>query len=138
MTARGTLSNEGVDVTTTVEALSGEGRAGSSRATAHLWCTMAAATPCTARVVGTRARIELTGWFYTPGPVRLIGPDDRVLDQWVPDVRTHGFRFEIAEFSRALADGHLQTGSMPWDATRRVLGVMDRVRAQIGVRYPGE
>lgn len=138
VTARGTLSDQGVDVTTTIEALSPEGREGSSRAIAHLWTTMAAATPCTARVVGTRARIELTGLFYAPGPVRLVGPGGDVLEQWTPEVTTHGFRFEIAEFSRALSLGHLQTWSMPWDATRRVMGVMDEVRRQVGVRYPGE
>lgn len=138
VTARGTLSDQGVDVTTTIAALSPAGGEGSSRALAHLWCTMAAACPPTARVVGTRARIELTGPVYTPGPVLLLDPLENVLELWEPEVTDHGFRFQIAEFSRALAAGRLQTWSVPWDATRRVMGVMDEVRRQVGVRYPGE
>lgn len=138
VTARGTLSGQWVDVTTTIQGLSPDGPDGSSRALAHLWCTMAAASPCTARVVGTRARVELSGRFYSPGPVRLVAPDESVLDELLPEVSTHGFRFEVAEFARALALGHLQTWSMPWDATRRVMAVMDEVRRQVGVRYPGE
>ncbi|MGB7820190.1 MAG: Gfo/Idh/MocA family oxidoreductase [Ornithinibacter sp.] len=137
VTARGTLSDQGVDVTTTIQALSPAGADG-GRAIAHLWSTMAAASPCTARVVGTQARLELTGRFYAPGPVRLVGPDEAVLDEWVPDVVDHGFRFQIAEFARALAMRRLETWSMPWEATRRVMGVMDEVRRQVGVRYPGE
>ncbi len=55
-----------------------------------------------------------------------------------PRSSTHGFRFEAAEFARALAEGSTETWSMPWAATRRVLGVMDEVRRQVGVVYPGE
>ena len=51
---------------------------------------------------------------------------------------THGFRFEAAEVARALAAGRLETWSMPWAATRRVMAAMDEVRRQVGVVYPGE
>ena len=130
--ARGMLSDLRVDVTTQISAR------GPSGALAHLWCTMAAATSCPARVVGTAARLELEGRFYGPVRVRLIGPDETLLDEYVPDVTTHGFRYEIAEFARALATGRRETWSMPWDATRRVMAAMDEARRQVGVVYPGE
>ena len=132
--ARGTLTDLGVDATTTVEAR------GPGGAIAHLWCSMAAATSCPARVVGTDARLEVVGGrFYNAGSrVRLVGPDDTVLDEFVPEVSTHGFRFEAAEVARSLADGRLETSSMPWAATRRVMAAMDEVRRQVGVVYPGE
>ena len=132
VTAQGTLSDLGVDVTTLIDAR------GTSGAFARLWCSMAAATSCPARVVGTRARLELEGRFYAAGPVRLVGPDETVLDEYVPEDATHGFRFEVAEFARALHDGRHETWSMPWDATRRVIAAMDEVRRQVGVVYPGE
>ena len=50
----------------------------------------------------------------------------------------HGFRYQAAEFARALAAGRTQTWSMPWDATRRVMATMDETRRQVGVVYPGE
>jgi predicted dehydrogenase len=130
--ARGTRSDLGVDVTTVVSAR------GPSGELAQLWCSMAAASSCPARVVGTDARLELEGRFYDLGPVRLVGPDESVLDEYVPEVTTHGFRYEIAEFARALEAGRSETWSMPWDATRRVMAAMDDVRRQVGVVYPGE
>jgi predicted dehydrogenase len=133
VTAHGTLTELGVDATTTIEAR------GPGGGIAHLWCSMAAATSCPARVVGTRARIEVEGRFYNAGSrLRLVGPDNSVLDEFVPPLSTHGFRFEAAEVARALAAGRLETWSMPWAATRRVMAAMDEVRRQVGVVYPGE
>ena len=81
----------------------------------------------------------MEGRFYdVKSAVRLIGPDETVLDEFVPSVTTHGFRFEAAEVARALAAGRLETWSMPWAATRRVMAAMDEVRRQVGVVYPGE
>ena len=78
---------------------------------------MAGATACTARVVGTRARIEMSGRFYDAGStVRLVGPDEGLLDEFVPDVVDHGFRYEAAEFAHALGEGRQETWSMPWAA----------------------
>ena len=133
VTAQGTLTDLGVDATTTIVAR------GPGGALAHLWCSMAAATACPARVVGTKARLEVDGRFYDVGSrVRLVAPDGTVLDELVPSVATHGFRFEAAEVARALTAGRLETWSMPWDATRRVMAAMDEVRRQVGVVYPGE
>ena len=70
--------------------------------------------------------------------VDVTRPDGSVLDEFVPAVATHGFRFEAAEVARALAEGRLETWSMPWAATRRVMRAMDEVRRQVGVVYPGE
>ena len=67
-----------------------------------------------------------------------MGPDETVLDEYVPPVSTHGFRFEAAEFARALDQRRSETWSMPWEATRRVMAAMDEVRRQVGVGYPGE
>ena len=131
--ARGTLTDLGVDATTVV------GARGPNGELAHLWCSMAAATSCPARVVGSDARLEVEGRFYAVGSrVRLIAPDETVLDEYVPPVSTHGFRFEAAEFARALHAGRRETWSMPWAATRRVMTAMDEVRRQLGVVYPGE
>jgi predicted dehydrogenase len=127
------LTDLGVDATTTVDA---RGPAGEL---VRLWCSMAAATACPARVIGTAARLEVSGRFYeVDSRVRLIGSDESVLDEFVSPVHDHGFRFEAAEVARALAEGRTQTWSMPWDATRRVLAVMDETRRQAGVVYPGE
>lgn len=133
--ATGVLSDLGVDVTTALTAR------GPNGGLAQLWCSMGAATACPATVVGTAARLELRGEgsFYGSGAaVRLVTPDGTVADEWSPTVTDHGFRYQVAEFARALDAGRTETWSVPWEATRRVMATMDEVRRQVGVAYPGE
>jgi predicted dehydrogenase len=130
--ATGTLSAQGVDITVGMTARA------ESDVPALMSCTMAAADATAAAVIGTRARIELSSRFYEPSTtVRLIAPDGAALDEYHPDP-VHGFRFQIAEIARAVSEGRGEPWSVPWEATRRVMGILDEVRRQVGVRYPGE
>ncbi|MBR7743862.1 Gfo/Idh/MocA family oxidoreductase [Phycicoccus sp. BSK3Z-2] len=132
--SRGVLSDEGVDVTLGIT-----GRAGGTLA--RMTTTMAATSPNVASVVGTQARLELTGpgkFYGAATTVRLLGPDDTELDVFTPGHDEHGFRYQIAEVGRALEAGRTEPWSVPWDATRRVMTLMDEVRRQVGVVYPGE
>ena len=134
VTATGALTDAGVDARALVTARSGSGAIGAA------WSTMAAATGCTARVVGTEARLELAGRFYAPTAVRLVSPDGTVTDEVTPTAAEseHGFAYQVAEFARVLDDGGLEPHSVPHAATRRVMALLDSARAQLGVVYPGE
>jgi hypothetical protein len=70
----------------------------------------------------------------------LYDRDGEVLDQYDPtgDVVHQGLRYEAAEAARCLAAGHLESKLLPLSETLRVMEAMDSVRAQLGVRYPGE
>jgi len=135
VTASGTLTDLGVDATTTITVT------GSGGAHGVLSCTMSAVTPVTAVVAGTLARLELSGAFYGPGStIRLVGPDNEVIDErpggLTEDVR--GFSYEAAEFARCLLAGETESPLMPHSTTLRVMETMDAVRRQVGVVYPGE
>ena len=133
--ASGTLTELGVDATTTI-ALTGE-----SGAHGVLSCTMTAVTPCAAVIAGTEARLELTGTFYSPGStLRLVGRRGEVLDERPGGLaeNVRGFSYEAAEFARCLTSGTAESPLMPHAATLRVMETMDEVRRQIAVRYPGE
>lgn len=130
--ASGALIPEGMDATAVIEA---EGVGGGR---AVLTSSMAAAASCSASVLGTRARVELEGRFYQPTRMRLIASDGTLLDSYTPEHQHHGFRYEIAEMARCVASGERETSPMPHAVTRRVMGVLDECRAQLGVRYPGE
>lgn len=132
--ARGTLSPEGVDVTVGISAVKGS-------TLARMTSTMAAATPCAALVAGATGRLELTGpghFYGAASTVRLLDPEGTLVDTFEPEHPDHGFRYEAAEVARAVAAGRRETWSVPWEATRRAMGVMDEVRHQLGVVYPGE
>lgn len=130
--ATGTLAATGVDESETIAVTSPSGAIGT------LSATMSAHTPCIVSVSGTEARVEIDGWFYQPNTVRLIGLDDRELDRYEPASREHGLAYESAEFARLLADGRTESDLLPLDETLRLMQVLDDVRGQLGVRFPGE
>ena len=130
--ATGTLSAAGVDASETIAVTGAQGAIGT------LSSTMLAKTPCTASISGTAARLEIDGWFYQPNAVRLLDPDDREVDRYESPSREHGLAYEAAEFARLLADGMTESDLLPLDETLEIMQVLDEVRRQLGVRFPGE
>lgn len=131
VTARGMLTPDGVDMSEAI-ALRGGG------VMANLGATMATQTPNTAVVAGTKGRLEIDGWFYFPNSVRLVSNEGEVLDTFEVDDDMHALHFEAAEVARRVTAGELQSPLMTQAETLRLMGVMDDVRAQLGVVYPGE
>lgn len=133
LTATGSLTDLGVDAQVAVAA---HGPAGTL---ALLGASMVAKTPTSAAICGTRARLELTGDFYTPrSTVRLLARDGTELDRYESADRTHGLHFQAAEVARRISAGELESPLLPWAESLAVMTAMDQVRAQVGVRYPGE
>ena len=130
--ATGTLTDAGVDEAETIAVVSPTGAIGT------LSATMSGHTPCVASLAGTEARLEIDGWFYQPNTVRLVGLDDVELDRWEPASREHGLAYQAAEFARLLADGRTESDLLPPAETLAIMRVLDDVRAQLGVRFPGE
>ncbi len=51
---------------------------------------------------------------------------------------THGLHFEFCEAARCVDAGLTESPLLPAAETLRIMEVLDEVRAQVGVRYPGE
>ena len=130
--ATGILAPTGVDASETVAVLGPQGAIGT------LASTMLAKTPCAASISGTAARLEIDGWFYQPNTVRLIDQDDREVDRYETPNREHGLAYEAAEFARLLGAGKTESDLLPLDETLRIMQVLDDVRTQLGVNFPGE
>jgi predicted dehydrogenase len=130
--ATGVQASTGVDAGETVAVTGPQGAIGT------LSSTMTAKTPCVASVSGTAARLEIDGWFYQPNTVRLLDPEDRELDRYDSPDREHGLAYEAAEFARLLSAGATESDLLPLDETLRIMHVLDDVRAQLGVSFPGE
>ena len=130
--ATGTLAATGVDESETIAVTSPTGAIGT------LSATMSAHTPCVASISGTAARLEIDSWFYQPNAVRLIGLDDVELARYEPPSREHGLAYESAEFARLLVGGHLESDLLPLAETLRIMEVLDEIRLQLGVRFPGD
>lgn len=134
--ASGDLTELGVD---RQEAIILDGFADHPHARAVLHTTMGAATPTIAMVSGSQARVELDGPFYAPGNVRAVDLQGNVLTR--PETRQishQGLSHECAAFAQVVADGAQESPLLPVAETVAIMRILDEVRRQLGVTYPGE
>jgi predicted dehydrogenase len=134
VTATGALTDRGVDSQESVTVTNAAGAYG------VLHASMLARSACTASICGTEGRLDVGGTFYCPTWVELVGSDGEVLDRHdsVGDVDHQGLRYEAAEAARCVAAGATESTLHPLADTLRIMEAMDTVRAQLGVRYPGD
>ena len=130
VTAVGRLTETGVDGQVSMVLGYGE------RAQADLTTTLWAKTPTTSSISGTEGFVRVDGDFYEPTSFTVQRRDGRTWRFEQPMART--FAHQAAEVARRVAAGQTQSPLMTWDGTLAVQRVMDEVRRQVGVVYPGE
>ncbi|HWH25790.1 MAG TPA: Gfo/Idh/MocA family oxidoreductase [Pseudolysinimonas sp.] len=97
-----------------------------------------AAGPTRATVIGTDARIEIDGMWYTPTSFRVVNPAGEVIEFWQKRVEGRGMHFQADELEALAAAGALSGTVLPLTETVAIMASMDEVRAQIGLSYPFE
>ncbi len=104
-------------------------------------CTLDAFTPRRAWVAGEAGSIDVDPVFYAPTSFTLNrndGSSERF--EGSPDLAEgpgKGLRFEAAEAVRCIRAGLGESPGLPLDETVTVMAVMDEIRRQIGLSYPG-
>ncbi|THV30091.1 Gfo/Idh/MocA family protein [Glycomyces paridis] len=106
-------------------------------AVAQLSCSIRGGAANEVTISGTEGRIELRGFAYRPSGYTLVRYNEPPREFEAPYVG-HGYVHEALEVHRALRAGRLESTLVPPQSTIEVLEVMDEVRAQIDLRYPGE
>jgi predicted dehydrogenase len=96
------------------------------------------AGPVRAAIVGTRARIEIDRTWYAPTAFRVVDPEGLVIESFEPTAGEQGMRYEAFELERMIRAGERESPLLPHSETVAIMGILDEVRAQIGLRYPGE
>ena len=109
-----------------------------SGGTAVLHTTLDARGPSTAAIVGTEARIEIDPVWYMAASFDLIGPDDVVIEHFDGSVEGRGMQYQALEIERIIASGELAGTVLPPAESVGIMGTLDEIRRQIGLRYPGE
>ena len=106
-------------------------------AQALLSATMLNRTAITAVISGSKARLEMDGFFFAPTTMRLISRDGQV--QTFPNnYQGHGLREEAVEFARMVRANELESPLAPHAMSLEIMELMDAIREKIGVRYPSE
>jgi predicted dehydrogenase len=104
--------------------------------------SLRATTGGLATVHGSRGRIDITPPFYAAQQLRLARgsrpPEETPVE--IIDRPWRGSRYvgQVEEVHRCLRAGLAESPVMPLDETVALVGWMDAMRAQIGLRYPGE
>ena len=116
-----------------------------SGAVASLTSTMTAWSPRTASIATDRGRIDLPAPFHHPTTVTwtaydtdpdFAGPAEP--QELHEDLIGTGLAHEALEVVRCLRNGETESPLVPLEDTVATMRLMDRVRDQIGVRYPSE
>jgi predicted dehydrogenase len=106
---------------------------------AVLHTTLLSNTPTAATIAGTAGTLTLPGPFYQPGDLLLTSADGgQQLTFAEPRVAHDALHFEAAEVARCITAGRLESPARPLADSVATLEVMDEVRRQVEVRFPGE
>jgi len=96
------------------------------------------AGPNVASIVGTAARIDIDRVWYAPTTFRLVLPDGTVQEEYISSIDGRGMQYQAFAAERLVRDGMLEGDVLPIAESVAIMGTLDEIRAQIGVRYPGE
>lgn len=129
--AQATLTEKKVDLTTSMILRYANG------AHALLSCTMAARGSIGATIVGDKGRIEIEGPFYAPTSFKVITRDGEITE-YPKRYEGLGLREEAREFARVVRSNEIESPLMTHQMSIELMEMMDSIRAQVGVIYPGE
>ncbi|SEB95907.1 Predicted dehydrogenase [Paramicrobacterium humi] len=130
--ATATLSEAGVDTQVAAVFGYGDGRMATTVS------SLRAAGPNTASVIGTAARIDIDRVWYTPTSFRVTSAAGDVLEEFSAEVTGRGMHYQALELERLVAAGLPSGQILPVSESVAIMSVLDEIRAQIGVVYPGE
>lgn len=99
--------------------------------------SISANTPQIATIVGDDGRITIQSAWWKPDRMTVIRNGKTDEDIHLPYIST-GFNYEADEVGKCLKSGKLESDVLPLDESLAVMRTMDKLRAEWGVKYPGE
>lgn len=104
---------------------------------AHLHATLLANTKTEAFIYGEKGTIHIHTRWHEPTHFSLIGADRRPQNYHF-DYHTNGYSYEAQEVMRCLDEGLTESPLWPLRQTLELMEILDRIRGEIGLVYPGE
>src|SRR5690606_37445436 len=97
-------------------------------------CSLRARAPSELVVSGTRGSVRMHRMIHMAERITvdlLDGPARTVSTPWIGN----GYAHEAIEAGRCLREGLLESPGMTHDETLAIMGLLDTIRTQIGLRY---
>jgi predicted dehydrogenase len=94
--------------------------------------------PNTAAIIGTAGRIEVDSVWYTATGFTVYDGRGHEIERFDSDVSGRGMQYQAEELERLAGLGDTTGTILPPGQSVRIMEVLDEIRDQIGLRYPGE
>jgi predicted dehydrogenase len=99
-------------------------------------CSLKSRTPGLMTLSGSLGQLRLDAPFHRPPTLTVTtAAGTRTL---ATPYLGNGYVHEALEAQRCLREGSIESPLMPHDETLQIMGVLDEIRRQAGVRYPGD
>lgn len=105
---------------------------------AALSCSVGHYIPCQARVLGDQALAEIDNFSFAPTEIRLIDKTGNLIKTISCPYQGDAYELEVKHMQSCLKSGLLQSPLIPAKNTLAILGLMDQLRQQWQLSYPGE
>lgn len=100
-------------------------------------CSLRARTPCELTVSGALGSVRMASQFHRTRSVGVVLADGTTRTVATPFIG-NGYAHEVIEAQRCFNAGLIESPGMTHDETLALMGVMDTVREQIGLRYAAD
>ncbi len=100
-------------------------------------CSLQARTPCELTVSGERGHVRMNTMFHKARSITVVLDDGSSRTIETPFLG-NGYQHEIEEAQRCWRAGLVESPSMTHDETLALMGLMDGMRAQIGLAYSAD
>ncbi|MBG6054913.1 putative dehydrogenase [Salinibacterium sp. CAN_S4] len=130
--ARATFKKTGVDGTVSTHFTYASG------ATSETFSSSHQAAINDAIITGTTGQIAIAAVFYEPAAVVVTDNGGVVLSRYERSLAGRGMQYQALEMERLVTAGERDSPLMPLDQSVEIMGVMDAIRSEIGLRYPDE
>jgi predicted dehydrogenase len=94
-------------------------------------------TPSEALIAGTDGSIRVHAPYWGPSSFTISRPG-QADEHIAPACVGNGYNYEAAEIGSCLRAGRIESTVMPLDESLAIMRTMDKLRAEWGLRYPGE
>ena len=91
-----------------------------------------------ATVIGSEGRIEIDTVWYNQTSFSHYNSQGALVERYETKIEGRGMHFQALEVEQCVAANKLQSDRMSLDESIQIMQVMDEIRAQVGVQYPGE
>lgn len=103
---------------------------------AVMYSSFLAKSAVVAEIHGTKGKIQLDHLWFCPGNVKLIYHDGRE-KLFEFEVKSNGYEYEAEEVAQCIRAGKTQSEMWSWNNSLQLVGMMDSIRKECGVEYPG-